>query len=90
LRPEAKAYYTLSDSQVKFVFPTPTILTGIKSNTKAILYMKNINYQYPGTNKKALQNISCQVSLSSRVGIIGKNGAGMYITVLSNQLNNTY
>ncbi|KAJ3414488.1 hypothetical protein HDV05_006490 [Chytridiales sp. JEL 0842] len=76
LKPEAKSYYTLTDSQVKFVFPQPSLLTGIRSNTKAILYMKNVSFQYPGVQKKALTNVSGQVSLSSRVGIIGKNGAG--------------
>ncbi|KAJ3112501.1 hypothetical protein HK100_002310 [Physocladia obscura] len=76
VRPEGKTYYTLSASQVKFTFPPPTILTGIKSSTKAILYMNNVSYQYPGTSKISLKDVSVSVSLSSRVGIIGKNGAG--------------
>ncbi|KAJ3204165.1 hypothetical protein HDU82_006040 [Entophlyctis luteolus] len=76
VKPEAKSYYTLSASQVKFSFPPPTILTGIKSATKAILYMNNVNYQYPGASKMSLSDVSVSVSLSSRVGIVGKNGAG--------------
>ncbi|KAJ3316439.1 hypothetical protein HDU76_001791 [Blyttiomyces sp. JEL0837] len=76
VRPEAKAYYTLTASQVKFSFPPPSILVGVKSATKAILYMNNVSFQYPGAEKKSLIDASVSVSLSSRVGIIGKNGAG--------------
>ncbi|KAJ3241742.1 hypothetical protein HDU78_001701 [Chytriomyces hyalinus] len=76
VKPEGKSYYTLSASQVSFRFPPPTILTGVKSTTKAILYMNNVSYTYPGSSKQSLRDVGVQVSLSSRVGIIGKNGAG--------------
>ncbi|KAI9349463.1 P-loop containing nucleoside triphosphate hydrolase protein [Zopfochytrium polystomum] len=76
LRPEAKSYYTLTASQVKFSFPPPSILVGVRSNTKSILYMNNVTYTYPGASKKSLNNASVSVSLSSRVGIVGPNGAG--------------
>ncbi|KAJ3073487.1 hypothetical protein HDU98_001415 [Podochytrium sp. JEL0797] len=76
VRPEGKSYYTLSASQVSFKFPPPTLLTGVKSNTKAILYMNGVSFQYPGASKPSLKDVSVSVCLSSRVGIIGKNGAG--------------
>ncbi|KAI8846170.1 mRNA export factor elf1 [Chytridium lagenaria] len=76
MKPEAKSYYTLSTNNLKFTFPPPAFLTGVRSNTKAILYMTNVTYQYPGSSKKSLTDVSVQVSLSSRVGIIGHNGAG--------------
>ncbi|KAK4634041.1 [NU+] prion formation protein 1 [Fulvia fulva] len=76
VRPEAKAYYTLSASQVQFKFPPPGILTSVKSNTRSILRMTNCNYTYPGASKPNLKNVSAQLSLSSRVAIIGPNGAG--------------
>ncbi|KAJ3188547.1 hypothetical protein HK101_009078 [Irineochytrium annulatum] len=76
IRPEAKSYYTLSTTQLKFAFPAPAFLTGVRSNTKAILYMQGVTFQYPGASKKSLMDVSVQVSLSSRVGIIGHNGAG--------------
>ncbi|KAJ1553801.1 hypothetical protein HK405_006850, partial [Cladochytrium tenue] len=76
LRPEAKTYYTLSASQVKFSFPAPSILTGVRSTTKSILYMNGSSFTYPGASKKSLDNVSVSVSLSSRVGIVGPNGAG--------------
>jgi elongation factor 3 len=75
-KPEAKSYYTLSDSQVQFKFPPPGILTGVKSNTRSILRMTDCTYTYPGASKPNLFNASCNLSLSSRVAIIGANGAG--------------
>ncbi|KAL2150161.1 hypothetical protein VTH82DRAFT_7837 [Thermothelomyces myriococcoides] len=75
-RPEAKSYYTLSASNVQFKFPPPGILTGVKSQTRAIIRMTNVSYTYPGAPKPSLSNVSCQLSLSSRVAIIGPNGAG--------------
>ncbi|KAK5133123.1 hypothetical protein LTR08_008147 [Meristemomyces frigidus] len=76
VRPEAKAYYTLSASQVQFKFPPPGLLTGVKSNTRSILRMTNCTFTYPGASKPNLHEVSAQLSLSSRVAIIGPNGAG--------------
>jgi elongation factor 3 len=76
VRPEAKSYYTLSATQVQFKFPPPGILTGVKSNTKAIIRMQNVSYTYPNAPKPSLSDVSCALSLSSRVAIIGPNGAG--------------
>ncbi|THC99632.1 hypothetical protein EYZ11_000899 [Aspergillus tanneri] len=76
VKPEAKAYYTLSASNVSFKFPAPGILAGIKSNTRSILRMTNCSYTYPGANKPSLVDASLSLTLSSRVAIIGGNGAG--------------
>ncbi|KAF5019307.1 hypothetical protein F66182_8700 [Fusarium sp. NRRL 66182] len=76
IRPEAKSYYTLSASTVQFKFPPPGILTGVKSQTRAIIRMSNVSYTYPNAPKPSLSEVSCQLSLSSRVAIIGPNGAG--------------
>lgn len=75
-KPEAKSYYTLSASLVQFKFPPPGILTGVKSNTRSILRMTNCSYTYPGASKPSLHDVSCSLTLSSRVAIIGGNGAG--------------
>ncbi|OCT46091.1 [NU+] prion formation protein 1 [Cladophialophora carrionii] len=76
VKPEGKSYYTLSASQVQFKFPPPGILSGVKSNTRSIIRMTNVSYTYPGASKPSLTDVSCQLSLSSRVAIIGVNGAG--------------
>lgn len=75
-KPEGKSYYTLSDSNVQFKFPPPGILTGVKSNTRSILRMNHCTFTYPGASKPNLHDVSCNLSLSSRVAIIGANGAG--------------
>lgn len=74
--PEAKSYYTLSSSMVQFKFPPPGILSGIKSQTRAIVRMSNVTFAYPGAPAPSLSDASCQLSLSSRVAVIGPNGAG--------------
>ncbi|KAI1472465.1 prion formation protein [Daldinia caldariorum] len=76
VRPEAKAYYTLSASNVQFKFPPPGILTGVKSQTRAIIRMTGVSFQYPKAPKPSLTDVSCQLTLSSRVAVIGPNGAG--------------
>ncbi|KAJ8657866.1 hypothetical protein O0I10_006394 [Lichtheimia ornata] len=74
--PAAASYYSLEASQINFKFPEPGYLEGIKTKERAILKMKNVDFQYPGTARKQLKNISMQCSLSSRVAVIGPNGAG--------------
>ncbi|KAF8441475.1 P-loop containing nucleoside triphosphate hydrolase protein [Boletus edulis BED1] len=74
--PEARSYYTLQATSVKFAFPSPGSLMGVRSNTRAILKMSNCTFTYPGRSTPSLYNVSCALSLSSRVGIIGPNGAG--------------
>ncbi|KAJ3809156.1 P-loop containing nucleoside triphosphate hydrolase protein [Lentinula lateritia] len=71
--PEAKSYYTLAATSVKFSFPPPGSLMGVRSNTRAILKMTNCTFTYPGRDKPSLHNVSCALSLSS---VIGPNGAG--------------
>lgn len=75
-KPEAKSYYTLAETQVKFTFPPPSILVGIRSNTKAILKISNGTFTYPGASKPSIYDVSVQLSLSSRVAVLGPNGAG--------------
>lgn len=74
--PEAKSYYTLAATSVKFSFPHPGSLMGVRSNTRAILRLSNCTFTYPGKSKPSLYNVSCALSLSSRVGVVGPNGAG--------------
>ncbi|GAD91591.1 mRNA-nucleus export ATPase (Elf1), putative [Paecilomyces variotii No. 5] len=76
VKPEAKSYYTLSASNVQFKFPPPGILSGIKSQTRAILRMTNCSFTYPGASKPSLSDASITLTLSSRTAIIGGNGAG--------------
>ncbi|KAI9481038.1 MAG: P-loop containing nucleoside triphosphate hydrolase protein [Benjaminiella poitrasii] len=74
--PRAASYYSLEASQISFKFPEPGYLEGIKTKERAILKMKNVDFQYPGSDRKQLLDISMQCSLASRVAVIGPNGAG--------------
>jgi elongation factor 3 len=74
--PRAASYYSLEATQIKFSFPEPGLLEGIKTKERAILKMKNVDFQYPGSDRKQLIDISMQCSLASRVAVIGPNGAG--------------
>jgi len=77
LHPEAKAYYELKAvGPLKFRFPDPGYLEGVKSKAKALLKMRNVGFTYPGTTRKILSNVSIFVSLLSRVAVVGPNGAG--------------
>jgi len=87
--PMAKAYFSIHDTEMKFTFPVPGPLEGVKSRTKAILQAKNITFTYPTAEEKALgpscktrsgkptlEDVSVQVSQASRIACIGPNGAG--------------
>ena len=47
-----------------------------KSTFKNLLEIKNLVYYYPGTSKKAINNISFNISYGDVLGIIGSSGAG--------------
>jgi elongation factor 3 len=70
------SYYTLAATSVKFSFPPPGSLVGVRSNTRSILKLANCTFTYPGRKEPSLIDVSCALSLSSRVGIVGPNGAG--------------
>jgi len=75
--PEAKIYFEITTSaKVKFVFPDPGRLEGVKSRGKALLKMTEVHFQYPGTPKPQLYGVGVAVSMLSRVAIVGPNGAG--------------
>ncbi|KAF9582029.1 translational elongation factor EF-1 alpha, partial [Lunasporangiospora selenospora] len=74
--PQGKSYYELSAAIFKFKLPEPGFLDGVKSKDKALIKLQNIDFAYPGMNKLTITNMSCQVSLNSRVAVIGPNGAG--------------
>lgn len=74
--PSAKSFFELKSTKLKFTFPQPGPIEGIKSKGRALLKMANCDFTYPGNEKPTLFGITVQVSLSSRVGCVGENGAG--------------
>ncbi|PTB43496.1 translation elongation factor EF-3 [Trichoderma asperellum] len=86
--PSAKSYYELGASEIEFSFPEPGFLEGVKTKAKAILRATKMSFQYPGTSKPQITDISFQCSLGSRIAVIGPNGAGKstLINVLCGEL----
>jgi elongation factor 3 len=76
LKPEARAYFSISESKMKFRFPQPGPIEGVKSKGKALMKMSGCTFTYPVNQTPTLFDISVQVSLSSRVACVGENGAG--------------
>ncbi|KAL9187276.1 hypothetical protein ACHAXT_001379 [Thalassiosira profunda] len=75
-QPQAKHYFELSETDLKFVFPDPGRLEGIRTSTQRFLEMEGVNYRYPGSDKDTLSDIHLKMTLSSRVCLVGANGAG--------------
>lgn len=86
--PSAKSYYELGASEMEFTFPEPGFLEGVKTKAKAILRATKMDFQYPGTSKPQISDITFQCSLGSRIAVIGPNGAGKstLINVLTGEL----
>ncbi len=78
LQPQAKHYFELAtnDDGLKFDFPQPGRLEGVKTSTQKFLEMENVDFRYPGVEKNQLTGVNLKMSLSSRVVILGANGAG--------------
>merc|ERR1712203_288724 len=74
--PEKKAYFELSNEVMKFTFPEPGAMEGVKSRSKVVLRMNNVTFTYPTKDKPTIMDVSLTVSQVSRVAVIGANGAG--------------
>ncbi|KAI5368328.1 putative AAA+ ATPase domain, armadillo-like helical, elongation Factor 3, ABC transporter [Septoria linicola] len=86
--PSAKSYYELGASEMEFKFPEPGFLEGVKTKAKAIVRVSNMSFQYEGTPKPQIQDVTFQCSLGSRIAVIGPNGAGKstLVNVLTGEL----
>eukprot|EP00973_Karenia_brevis_P067753 9426026-Karenia_brevis.AAC.1 len=61
---------------MKFTFPEPGAMEGVKSRSKVVLRMNSVTFQYPTKDKPTIMDVSLTVSQVSRVAVIGANGAG--------------
>ena len=78
LQPQAKHYFELATNAdgLKFDFPEPGRLEGVKTSTQKFLEMENVDFRYKGAETNQLTDVNLKMSLSSRVVILGANGAG--------------
>merc|ERR1719456_2003545 len=74
--PEKKSYFELTNETMKFTFPEPGPLEGVKSRSKIVLRMSNVTFTYPSKDKPTIMDINLTCSQMSRVAVIGANGAG--------------
>jgi len=74
--PDKKSYFELSNDVMKFTFPEPGAMEGVKSRSKVVLRMNSVTFQYPTKDKPTIMDVSLTVSQVSRVAVIGANGAG--------------
>merc|ERR1719497_79135 len=74
--PEKKSYFELSNEIMRFSFPEPGAMEGVKSRSKVILRMDKVTFQYSTKDKPTIMDVNLTVSQVSRVAVIGANGAG--------------
>jgi len=88
VNPDAKAYFSIKEAKLSFRFPQPGPIEGVKSKSKALMKMANCFFTYPGNSTPTLFDITIQVSMKSRVGCVGENGAGKstMIKILTGEL----
>eukprot|EP00931_Biecheleriopsis_adriatica_P009247 TRINITY_DN11032_c0_g1_i1.p1 TRINITY_DN11032_c0_g1~~TRINITY_DN11032_c0_g1_i1.p1 ORF type:complete len:1392 (+),score=339.87 TRINITY_DN11032_c0_g1_i1:522-4178(+) len=61
---------------VKLVFPIPGKLEGIRTNSKPVMEIRNVYFEYPGGKGHVIKGVSAKLNLGSRVALVGNNGAG--------------
>merc|ERR1712151_540560 len=77
--PAVEEYFKMNkqkEEAIKFTFPEPGNLEGVKSRSRAVIKMENCTFTYPGNTQPTIENVSFKVSCASRVGVCGKNGEG--------------
>lgn len=55
--PDAKSYFNIKASKLKFKFPQPGPIEGIKSRSRALMKMSKCYFTYPGTFSRLLCNL---------------------------------
>eukprot|EP00811_Abedinium_folium_P034893 NODE_7735_length_1554_cov_6.037842.p1 GENE.NODE_7735_length_1554_cov_6.037842~~NODE_7735_length_1554_cov_6.037842.p1 ORF type:complete len:423 (-),score=166.84 NODE_7735_length_1554_cov_6.037842:284-1495(-) len=74
----------------RMVFPLPEKIPGL-SQGKPVLTLRNVSFQYDGASGPAFRGASGELTLHSRVGVVGKNGSGKstLMSVLAGELQPT-
>jgi elongation factor 3 len=56
---------------LKFEFPEPGRLEGVKTSTQKFMELEHVDFRYPGRDKNQLTDINLKMTLSSRVVVLG-------------------
>jgi elongation factor 3 len=71
-QPQAKHYFELATTDMlKFEFPDPGRLEGVKTSTQKFMELQNVDFRYRGASTNNLTNINLKMTLSSRVVVLG-------------------
>jgi len=91
VRPEARAYFEFKATRLKFTFPQPTYIEGVRSRTSPLMRVTDCSLTYPGNRQPTIEHATVSVSRASRVACIGPNGAGKstLIKVLTGEVEPT-
>ena len=91
VRPEARAYFEFKATRLKFTFPQPTYIEGVKSRATPLMRVTDASLTYPGNTRPTIEQATVSVSRASRVACIGPNGAGKstLIKVLTGEVEPT-
>lgn len=74
--PEDKKLFEIGESEVKFSFPSVSMVEGVKSKTKSLMKMTNVTFTYPINSTPTIFDVSVQVSMGTKVALQGPNGHG--------------
>ena len=75
-QPQAKHYFELTTTDLKFKFPDPGRLEGVKTSTQKFLEMEHVDFTYKGNDANTLSDVNLKMTLSSRIAVVGENGSG--------------
>merc|ERR1712194_103708 len=64
------------DRKAKIVFPIAGKVKGLNSLAKPVLEINDLTYAYTQENGDVIQGVSGKITMNSRIGIKGVNGAG--------------
>ena len=68
LQPQAKHYFELATTDMlRFDFPEPGRLEGVRTSTQKFLEMDHVDFKYPGCQANQLTDVCLKMTLSSRV-----------------------
>lgn len=79
--PDSKEYFSMTETTMKFKFPKPSDIQGVKSRSKALMKMSDVTFTYPTNTVPTVKNINLQVSMISKIAIVGPNGGGKSTTI---------
>lgn len=77
INPHAASYFAMkSTTGMKFKFPEPGFVDGVKQAGTSLMKMEGVDFKYPTGEKNVLNGITVRVSMASKIACIGRNGQG--------------